>query len=304
MALSYEWRCGVAASYIGLLGVNTIYGAGLFGVPTNGMLSAAYPSHVTPAGFTFAIWGPIFVLQAGGTALIALGGAPELSARIAPFWVSAWAAECAWQFTFAALPMPAKGASVGRRLVVLIPASLFLLAAQAAMLTGCVRLRDALTEDKGRGSILATCLLCIPTAANAAWLAAASGIGLSLVAQLLPSPFSALATEPGAAALLALVTGGAVFLTPWLGGTRATLGLGLGYGAATAWACFGMGHGDAPPAVKAVALGSLCGMGVSTALTVAVAACPIRDPPTAGIAGQSSPIKDSALSPLHQKTYG
>ena len=69
--LSGAWRLGLAAGYAALLAVNGIYGSGAFGVPTNADISGAYPSPVTPAGFTFAIWGPIFLLQGGGTALVA-----------------------------------------------------------------------------------------------------------------------------------------------------------------------------------------------------------------------------------------
>ena len=44
-------------SYAFLLAVNTVVGAGLFGVTDNGSLSNSYPTEVTPAGWTFAIWG-------------------------------------------------------------------------------------------------------------------------------------------------------------------------------------------------------------------------------------------------------
>ncbi|KAK7253848.1 hypothetical protein SO694_00002762 [Aureococcus anophagefferens] len=74
--LSGAWRLGLAAGYAALLAVNGIYGSGAFGVPTNADISGAYPSPVTPAGFTFAIWGPIFLLQGGGTALAVAGRAP------------------------------------------------------------------------------------------------------------------------------------------------------------------------------------------------------------------------------------
>ena len=64
--LSGSMRVAVAAGYAVLLAVNGIFGSGAFGVPTNAEVSDAYPTNVTPAGLTFAIWGPIFLLQGVG----------------------------------------------------------------------------------------------------------------------------------------------------------------------------------------------------------------------------------------------
>ena len=275
MSLSFPHRAGVALAYAGLLGVNMIFGSGAFGVPTNGELSAAYPTAVTPAGFTFAIWGPIFLLQGGGTCLIASGRAPAASAAVAPAWVLAWAAEVLWQFCFATLPVPASSGPPAARLAILTSALLCLLAAQAAMLVGAARLRRALLED-GRASPTAQLLLALPTAINAAWLAAASGIGLTLVAQQLSSP---LATARGGAALLGAVVAGAGAAVLTLGRDRPTLALGAGYAAATAWACFGMTRGDAPPAVRAVASAGIWVAAASGALAAALAASRARAPP-------------------------
>lgn len=260
MALSYSLRAGVAVGYVGLLGVNTIFGAGLFGMPTNAVISAAYPTLVTPAGFTFAIWGPIFLLQGGGAALLASGAGlvPRAAgAAVAPCWLAAWAFEVAWQLVFCLAPRPAARASPADRLSVLVPAAVCLLGAQAAMLAGAARLRQALLLDDSEtaASHAAVALfLALPTGLNAAWLAAASGIGLSLVAQLLP-PLTP--TPRGAAGLLSLVISGGAVAAPALaarGGGLGAFALAAGYALATAWACFGMTKGDAPPpAVKAVA---------------------------------------------------
>ena len=61
--MSGQLRVAIAAGYAVLLAVNGIFGSGAFGVPTNAEVSDAYPTNVTPAGLTFAIWGPIFLLQ-------------------------------------------------------------------------------------------------------------------------------------------------------------------------------------------------------------------------------------------------
>ena len=64
--MSGQMRVAIAAGYAVLLAVNGIFGSGAFGVPTNAEVSDAYPTNVTPAGLTFAIWGPIFLLQGCG----------------------------------------------------------------------------------------------------------------------------------------------------------------------------------------------------------------------------------------------
>jgi hypothetical protein len=51
-------------SYIANVGVTYGVGvAGLFGLQTNTVVSAKYPTLVTPAGYAFAIWGIIFLMQ-------------------------------------------------------------------------------------------------------------------------------------------------------------------------------------------------------------------------------------------------
>ena len=125
--LSGAWRLGLAAGYAALLAVNGVYGSGAFGVPTNADISGAYPSPVTPAGFTFAIWGPIFLLQGGGTALVASGRAPTLGSAVAGPWLAGWCFECAWQLVFASLPIPASDGDTATKLGILVPAAVLLL---------------------------------------------------------------------------------------------------------------------------------------------------------------------------------
>ena len=43
------------------LTTNTIWGAGFFGVATVGAVSDSYSTFFTPAGYTFAVWTPIYI---------------------------------------------------------------------------------------------------------------------------------------------------------------------------------------------------------------------------------------------------
>lgn len=251
-------RGAIAAGYAALVAVNAASGMGKLG-PTNGELSQAYPSMVTPAGFTFAIWGPIFLLQGCGSLSLAAGGlSQQLLETVAPGWLLTWLAECAWQFVFNQVPL---GPSTRReKLLILLPASGLLVAAQASMIAAGLRLRATVTPDGLARSVLVD----FPTGLNAGWLAAASGIGLSLVLQNVPI-MSAAVSPQGSAVLLGAVVGAGAAATVSLAGQH-TLGLGLGYATATCWACYGMTYSPtAPGEVKAVAR---CGMLLS-ALTAA-----------------------------------
>ena len=275
--LSGALRVGVALGYAGLLAVNGIYGSGAFGVKTNAELSGAYPSHVTPAGFTFAIWGPIFLLQGLGTALIASGRATALGEAVAVPWLCAWFCECVWQVAFASLPVGSDGrasGTAGERLVILAPCLVALAGAQTSMLRACRRAKAAAAV--GAVGRLEAAFLALPTGINAAWLAAASGIGLSLVAQIAAPP---VASPAGGAACLACIVSAAAALAFYgarAGGSRA---LGLGYAGATCWACYGMAKGAAPREVKTVARAGLAL--VAAAAVAAVAAGRADDAPRA-----------------------
>lgn len=244
--LSGAWRLGLAAGYAALLAVNGIYGSGAFGVPTNADISGAYPSPVTPAGFTFAIWGPIFLLQGGGTALVAAGRAPALGSAVAGPWLAGWCFECAWQLVFASLPIPASDGDTATKLGILVPAAALLLSAFSSFLVAAARVAEAY----GAASDAEKALLAAPTGINAAWLSAAAGIGLSLVLQL-AAP--ALAGPRGAAALLALVLALAGYVVPRFVKRDRAPALGLAYAGAACWACFGVTRGDVPDAVRYVA---------------------------------------------------
>lgn len=239
----------LVASYAALVGVNVVFGAGLFGVPTNKDISDAYPSVITPAGFTFAIWGPIFLLEGAGVAVMALTSNP-VARRAAGAWMGCWAAECVWQFVFAQAPIPASAASPATKLCVLIPAAALLFTAQGSMLRAAAQLRFAPPEDdcprtmawyasRAAGALFVD----LPTGLNAGWLAAAAGIGTTLVAKNVPA-LSVVAEPRGGAMLLTAVSCAGALLSVVFGSKAKSMLVGVGYAAATAWACYGITKAD------------------------------------------------------------
>ena len=73
---------------------------GMFG-PTNGAISDRYPTLIVAAGYAFAIWGPIFVLDVVYGTWQFLGGAadPRLR-RIRPLTAVGFALTSAWMIVF------------------------------------------------------------------------------------------------------------------------------------------------------------------------------------------------------------
>ena len=248
----------LGAGYAALVAVNGVFGAGALGAPTNGELSAAYPAEVTPVGATFAIWGPIFALQGGGVWLMgwsAPGGARAAAAGGA--WLATWAAEVVWQGVFATAPIPASKAGNGRKLATLAPAAALLVSAHAAMASGGAALRAAGARGAAGPSLLGALLVDLPTGLNAGWLAAASGIGLTLAAQHGPGWTRRLATPEGGAALLTALSAYAAGMSAFLASAPATAFVGAGYAFATAWACRGIQARPvcAPPVKRAARRG-------------------------------------------------
>mmetsp|Transcript_62536 Transcript_62536/g.116265 ORF Transcript_62536/g.116265 Transcript_62536/m.116265 type:complete len:296 (+) Transcript_62536:71-958(+) len=251
--VSVPAKCLIGGSYVGLIAVNVLASSKWFGLPTNSDISAAYPTSFTPAGFTFSIWGPIFLLEGAGTVAICCGAVPPSSfTAIGVPWVATWACECLWQFVFFTAPIPADSATSGRRLLTLVPSAVLLVSAYASMLTGGIRLRmRASTSNASVGSQIASALLIdLPTGLNAGWLAAASGIGLTLVFQL---TVPALATPQGGAVVVTGVSCLAVIVATAIGSSFRSLVAGLAYLAATAWACFGITRADGVTNVIAAA---------------------------------------------------
>ena len=73
------------------------------GAKSNVEISEKYPSLVTPAGWAFAIWGPIFTLEACFTVwqALALAGAEPAFVAASPYWCAGCALQAVWTLAFA-----------------------------------------------------------------------------------------------------------------------------------------------------------------------------------------------------------
>mmetsp|Transcript_29087 Transcript_29087/g.66916 ORF Transcript_29087/g.66916 Transcript_29087/m.66916 type:complete len:298 (-) Transcript_29087:52-945(-) len=272
-SVSVPSKCLIGGSYVGLIAVNVLASSKWFGLPTNSDISAAYPASFTPAGFTFSIWGPIFLLEGAGTVAIACGAVPASTFNaIGLPWMATWACECLWQFVFFTAPIPADSVTERRRLLTLVPSAILLVSAYASMLTAGARLRMRLPSNAPWSSQIATVMLIdLPTGLNAGWLAAASGIGLTLVLQLTVPSF---ATPKGGAVVVTGVSCLAVVVATVIGSSFRSLAVGLAYLAATAWACFGITRAEGVADVIATAAGRgiwIAGVGGIVATMGAVA---------------------------------
>ena len=93
----------------------------------------------------------------------------------------------------------------------------------------------------------------------------------------------ALATPEAGAVLLGGVVAGACYAVPTFLNRSAALG--LGYGAATCWACFGMTKGDSPAVVKDVA--TYGGYLVAVVSAAALVLRPRPPPPADGLLAEA-----------------
>ena len=253
-----------------LLAVNGIFGSGAFGVPTNAEVSDAYPTNVTPAGLTFADMGPDLPapmtrpsVGAHGRSRRWRGGRRDGSARTGTILISTqvgdrahgrressdarlekvaplttWACECAWQLVFAQAPLE-DGKATGTT------AQNGGLRAELLFTGG--RLRDhgpGREFDQGRhgGRGVAR------RAAHRNQCRLALRRRRDRIHAVAQNTAPALATPEAGAVLLGGVVALSCYAVPTFLGRSAALG--LGYGAATCWACFGMTKGDSPQVVK------------------------------------------------------
>jgi hypothetical protein len=231
----------LAIGYALLLTVNYIVGSGAFGVRSNKITSDAYPTEITPAGFTFSIWGLIFLLQGGGTAIMMMNnGDPAVTSAVAAGWFATWMLQNLWQGVFLTAPVPRQDGSPLRRLLTLVPSAVLIVGAHATMLTAALALRSAAAVSRP-ALLAATFLIDFPTGVNAGWLSAASGIGITLVAREVPSLHWMASANGGACLLTALTLYGAA-ASAYLGAD--SLFTGLGYASAVAWACNGITRRD------------------------------------------------------------
>ena len=89
-------------AYVVNLGLTYSSLTGLFG-KTNTDLSAKYQTLVTPAGYAFSIWGPIFIWEG---VFAASQMFPQLRSNsvitsMTPWWIAACVFQCCWTIAFA-----------------------------------------------------------------------------------------------------------------------------------------------------------------------------------------------------------
>lgn len=133
-----------------------------YGLRTNKEMSALYPTIITPKGWAFAIWGPIFVGEAAFTVYQAM--APqhaELLQRVSPYWQLACAGQAAWTVVFARDQQPLAA---------------FLLPCIAVALQ---RVYSLVAVENLSGA--AYWCVHVPFALHCAWLACASVVQLSIM---------------------------------------------------------------------------------------------------------------------------
>lgn len=233
------WKVALGVGYAALIAMNWASAKGKLGAD-NAKISGLYPTYFTPAGFTFAIWGPIFMLEGAGVGSMALDIIPrELMEAVAPAWIATWTAENLWQLVFSRFPLKPSIASPKEKLALMVPSAVLLLSALAGMVWAALRLRDTPTEGPGWQRAV---LVDFPTGLNGGWLGAASGIGLSMMLQQIPAT-AGLTTPAGSAVLLGAVASAGSAMALFLGGGSSP-GLGIGWALATSWACFGITRGS------------------------------------------------------------
>ncbi|CAK9074389.1 unnamed protein product [Durusdinium trenchii] len=238
-------KCLLGGGYAVLIGVNWASLSGKLGAP-NAEISKAYPSAVTPAGFAFSIWGPIFLLQGAGTIALLSNALPlEALRAVFPYWFVTWIWQNCWQASFVSLPLTDINSRKGKVFRTLLACACQLVAAQSSMTAAAQRLQTL--EEQ---SLLRSMLLDFPSGVNAGWLSAASGIGLSLALQHWTR--GDLMTPNRSACLLGAVGCYGAGVVSSLGQGSAW-GFGLGYSCAVSWACFGITKTGSPEVVKKVA---------------------------------------------------
>ena len=180
-------------------------------------------------------------------------------------WLCTWAAENAWQCVFWTAPVPSEGATAARKSLTLVPSAALLATGHAAIMAAGAALRNA----PGERSLLGSLLVDLPTGLNAGWMAAASGIGLTIAAKHGPEVLRGLATPTGGAGLIYALSAYGVAASVFFAAPQSLL-VSLGYSAATAWACNGIAERpQVDPKVKKAARHGLWISAAGAALAVA-----------------------------------
>lgn len=190
------------------------------GLPINGLttgdVSAYYPNLLVPAGFTFAIWGVIYLLVLGFIGYQFLGGAPaqQAVATIGPWLAINALANAAWIAAWHYLQIEA---SVAIMLVIF---------ASLAMIY--VRLGANKTPTASATYVCAS----LPFSVYFAWISLALVLNITALLVSLGWHGAPLTAEAWGAALLIIIAN----LTAFIVLTRRD----LAWGAVTLWALFGI----------------------------------------------------------------
>ena len=191
-----------AASYAFFIAVNLASSAGWLGA-TNAEVSAKFSVPITPAGWAFAIWGVIFLLQGLGTIYLFLengydpdGAKARYTNAVGPCWAASWLAAAAWQFAFV------QQTPGGMWLAAILIAS-----SLAAMSQGLARLYKQRDAFGSAGSTLVYAAYFLPTSIMAAWLSVATAVQLVIAASSQMQSLDALSI-----ALAAVVAAGGLWV--------------------------------------------------------------------------------------------
>lgn len=136
---------------------------GIFG-KTNTDISAKYQTLVTPAGWAFAIWGPIFIWEGvfAVSQMLPSFRSSEVVDALTPWWWSACCFQVVWTFFFSQ--------------EAIVPALVCMLGILASLLGGVLR-ADTLAEI----SVKDFWLLRAPFSLHSGWIIAASALNASVL---------------------------------------------------------------------------------------------------------------------------
>jgi len=167
--LSWVNKINVGAYILNLV-ITYVSITGAFG-ETNSTLSKKYQTLVTPSGWAFSIWGPIFIWEGIFTVaqLVPKYRASKVLPAIAPFWWAACIFQIGWSLVFA------------QDSIVL---ALVLMLCILASLLGVLWRRDAIEVD----SFAEYWLLRGPFSLHAGWIIAASAVNTNVLADYFRSP--------------------------------------------------------------------------------------------------------------------
>lgn len=168
--LSVARRVVLLIAYVLFIAVNVVSQTGAFGLPTNADISDEYMTAITPDGWTFSIWGLIFVLQGGGVLYAFFGPGGEFGTamalgKVSAYWMLAWFASCTWQGLF------------------ILQSRAGMIAAAAALVstTAFAHKASILAKSCSRNSVVQTAFVALPSSIYAGWTLCASAIGVLVI---------------------------------------------------------------------------------------------------------------------------